>query len=313
MDEPPAITTAATRRSADSAATTSAAYALPPGSMLHGFRLRRTLGSGGFGITYLAEDPMLCRPVVIKENFPASACHRRAGSPLVSLVDEGRRDSFDWALRNFLREARLLASLAHPGIARVFSYFSANNTVYYVTEYIDGPSAAHLVQDYARHGLAIPQEAFFALMVRLLDALDYIHDKRLLHCDIKPDNILITEAGLPVLIDFGAAHEQGVLSDDGYVESPGFTPPEQVSSGGRLGPMTDLYALGASLYYLLTLRCLPSSRQRELYDTVEPLEGNPRLRSLYHPRILASIDRAISPDPRARFQSVGAWIEALRI
>lgn len=312
-EEVPSITGAATRRSADTAPGTSADRALPPGSMLHGYRLRRTLGSGGFGITYLAEDPMLCRPVVIKENFPASACRRNADSPLVTLVDEDHRDAFDWALRNFLREARLLASIAHPGIAQVFSYFSANNTAYYVTEYIEGPSAANLVLDYARHGLNIPQEALFALMIRILDALDYIHDRRILHCDIKPDNILITKAGHPVLIDFGAAHELDVLSGDGYVESPGFTPPEQVSSGGKLGPWTDLYATGAALYYLLTLRCLPSSRQRELYDTVELLETNPRLRSLYHPRILASIDRAISPDPRARFQSVGSWIEALRI
>jgi len=285
---------------------------LPSGHVLRGYRLLHTLGAGGFGVTYLAEEALLQRRVVIKEHFPDALCFRESGTLNVRLHEPGLRDTFRWALHNFLREVRLLASIHHPRIARVYSYFEAHGTAYYVTEYIDGPSFAEVVQRVISRGELLPQRALFGLLVRVLDALDYLHDRSLLHCDLKPDNILLTRQGMPVLIDFGAAQEKQETSSARVVESVGFSPSEQHSGGEQMGPWTDLYALGATLYYALTGECLPGCRQRELYDTVQPLAERPELREHYHPRFLASVDRAIRPIIRQRYQCVAEWMDDLR-
>lgn len=285
---------------------------LPSGHVLRGYRLLHTLGAGGFGVTYLAEEPLLQRLVVIKEHFPDALCTRESGSLDVRLNEPESQDTFRWALHNFLREVRLLASIHHPRIARVYSYFEAHGTAYYVTEFIDGPSLADAVQRAARRGELLPQRALYGLLTRVLDALDYLHDRSLLHCDLKPDNILFTRQGMPVLIDFGAAQEKQERTFSRVVESMGFSPAEQHSEGGRMGPWSDLYALGATMYYALTRECLPGCRQRELYDTVQPLAEREELREFYHPRFLASIDRAIRPSIRRRYQCVAEWMDDLR-
>lgn len=285
---------------------------LPPDTMLNGYRLVRMLGAGGFGVTYLAQENGLNRPVVIKESFPDTFCYRRSNTLDVCLNSpETDTERYAWACANFLREARILATLDHPYIAKVYSYFEAHDTAYYVTEYIDGQALGKLAAEYATYRLSIRQDDLLGLMVRLLDALDYLHGKKLLHRDIKPDNVLITRQGFPVLIDFGAARESyGDLSAN-FIESPGFTPPEQLKEGGNLGPWTDLYALGATLYYTLTGTCLPPCNQRELYDTAAPLSRNSRLLSLYAPGLLQSIDKACHPSPEARYASAAEWLADL--
>ena len=285
---------------------------LPNGYRLRNYKVLSTLGAGGFGVTYLAAEDLLGRPVVIKENFPDILCHRESGSLNVRLNEESKRDMYDWALNNFLREVRLLATLDHPHIAKVYSYFEGHGTAYYVTEFVDGKSLADVSMMYAQRGLFIPQDALYALMVRVLDALDYLHRKNLLHRDIKPDNILVNKQGLPVLIDFGAAREEYGDGGATVVESLGFSPTEQSVPGGNMGPWTDLYALGATFYFMLTGECLPACQQRELYDTVDPLASRPELREHYHPRLLASIDRALAPEIERRFASVEQWMEELR-
>lgn len=285
---------------------------LPDGTLLHGYRVQRCIGGGGFGVTYMAQEAMLNRTVVIKENFPASICYREASTLDVCLNDpESGRESFDWALNNFLREVRLLANLDHHCIAKVYSYFEEHRTAYYVVEYINGISLDRLAAQHAASGTPIPQSALFGLMVRLLDALDYLHSFKLLHRDIKPDNIIITRAGLPVIIDFGAAREAYGDLGTNIVETPGFSPPEQSTTNGNMGPWTDIYALGATLYYTLTGTCLPHARQREIYDTADQLSKNPTLLATYHPRLLTSIDRAINPQPERRYQSVAEWMADL--
>lgn len=285
---------------------------LPDGTVLHGYRLIRRLGAGGFGITYLARENFLARPVVIKESFPDTFCYRQTGTMDVCLNNpETDGPRYDWARGNFLREARILATLDHPNIAKVYSYFEAHQTAYYVTEFIDGKSLGALSAEYAANRLSISQESLLGLMVRILDALDYMHSKKLLHRDIKPDNILINQAGIPVLIDFGAARESYGDLTPNFIESPGFTPPEQLKENGNLGAWTDIYALGATLYYVLTGSCLPACHQRELYDTATPLSRNSRLLSLYAPALLRSIDRACSPSVSERFSSAAEWLAEL--
>lgn len=285
---------------------------LPDGTLLHGYRVQRTIGSGGFGVTYLAQEALLNRTVVIKESFPDSLCYRHAETLDVCLHEpETGQSGAEWARNNFLREVRILATLDHPCIAKVYSYFEEHQTAYYVVEYINGISLARLAGQYAQRGSTIPQSALFGLMVRLLDAFDYLHTRNILHRDIKPDNILITRSGLPVIIDFGAARESyGDLSSS-IVETPGFSPSEQSRPDGNMGPWTDLYAFGATLYYTLTGACLPNCQQREIYDTVDPLAGNRELCQRFNPALLATIDRAIDPVPARRYQNVAEWMSDL--
>ena len=282
---------------------------LPDGTLLHGYRVTQTIGSGGFGVTYLARESLLNRTVVIKENFPDSLCYREEGTHDVRMHDpEAGRKGFEWAFNNFLREVRILATLDHPSIAKVYSYFEQHRTAYYVVEYINGISLSKLASQYAEMGTTIPQSSLVGIMVRLLDALDYIHSRKILHRDIKPDNILVTRTGLPVIIDFGAARESyGDLSDS-IVETPGFSPSEQSTPDGNMGPWTDLYAFGATMYYLLTGTCLPNCQQREIYDTVDPLSKDPELCKRYNPALLATIDRSIEPLPARRYQNVEEWM-----
>ena len=286
---------------------------LPEDYRLTNYRVVRTLGEGGFGITYQAEDILLQRSVVIKENFISSICYRQDRTMRVCLNGDENREIYNWALTSFLREARLLASLDHPNMAKVYSCFQANNTAYYVTKFIKGPSLAGLAVDYDVHGMAIPQNALWGVMVQMLDALEYLHCKGVIHRDIKPDNILITKDGIPVLIDFGAAGEYNGNTDRaGVVQSVGFSPPEQEKDGKGMGPWTDLYALGATLYYTLTGQCLSSGRLREIYDNTPPLTAMPHLRAQYHPKLLATIQKAISPKIHDRYLSAAEWLEALR-
>lgn len=285
---------------------------LPDGSRLHTYRVQRCIGRGGFGVTYLARESLLNRLVVIKENFPDSLCYREAGTLNICMHNpDSDKEKYEWAYNNFLREVRLLANLDHSCIAKVYSFFQEHNTAYYVVEYINGISLDKLAAQHAANKRPITQSSLFGLMVRLLDALDYLHSHKLLHRDIKPDNILITRAGLPVIIDFGAAREAYGDISDNIVETPGFSPAEQSTADGNMGPWTDIYAFGATLYYTLTGTSLPPAKQRLIYDTADPLSANPALLNQYHPSLLATIDRAIAPQPERRYQSVAEWMHDL--
>ncbi|MDO5469859.1 MAG: serine/threonine-protein kinase [Akkermansia sp.] len=286
---------------------------LPENYMMKNYRLIRHLGEGGFGVTYLAEDVLLNRLVVLKESFPHTLCERQAGTlDVVAQLDADPEDCRS-AMTNFLREVRLLAKLDHPNIVKIYTFFEKHQTAYYVTEYIDGKSLADVVTDYIRHLNHLPQDDLYSLMVRVLDALDYLHNNNILHLDLKPDNILVTRDGRPIVIDMGAARECNADACNGVVESVGFSPPEQCGPDVKnLGPWTDLYAFGATLYYLLTQTPPPASGQRLLYDTLDPLASIPKLTAIYHPQLLASIDKALSPTIEQRYQNVSEWMEDLR-
>lgn len=286
---------------------------LPCNHMLNGYRIERCVGAGGFGVTYLAADALLGRRVVIKEHFPKLLCERRCGALNVELTDPAKKEDLEWSRRNFLREMRLMATLDHHNIVKIFSSFTAHQTLYYVTEYIDGRSLGDLTQYHRQAGTRITQDELYGLMVRLLDALHYLHSRSILHLDIKPDNILLTSNGRPVMIDFGAAHENFGDTGAGVVETVGFSPPEQSLEGGeRLGPWSDIYALGATLCYLLTGYAPSPGGQRLLYDNFEPLASRAALTSVYHTDLLAGIDRALSPTLDARYRSVDEWMADLR-
>lgn len=284
---------------------------LPPDYIINGYRLLHSIGEGGFGVTYLAADELLHRRVVIKEHFPHSLCQRRAATCDVTYHNHVSEQEFRWAMGNFLREVRLLATLDHPNIVKIYTVFEAHNTAYYVTEHVDGPCLADVAHEYRKHLGHIPQQPLYSLMVRMLDALDYLHSRNILHLDIKPDNILVTRDGRPILIDMGAAIDLSEEQPTTIVETPGYSPPEQCTPGSKLAPATDLYSFAATLYYLITGNAVPPSRQRELIDTLTPLSSIPSLTTKYHPQLLASIDKALSPAIKNRYTSAAEWLHDL--
>lgn len=286
---------------------------LPAGHVLNRYRIIKPLGAGGFGVTYLAWDDLLQRKLVIKEHFPDMLCERTTYKLDLQLRDPEREDTHTWALNNFRKEARVLATLRHPYIPRVYTWLEAHNTSYYTTEFVEGPSLAQMASEYAAHSKHMPQDGLYATLVRLLDTLDYLHEHEVLHLDIKPDNILINNQGLPKLIDFGAAREaNGNIIPGSVVESTGFSPAEQFAYSEGLGPWSDIYALGATFYYIITQECLPGGRKRELLDETPPLATRSHLTKHYHPQFLASIDRAIRPAPDDRYCSASQWLADLR-
>ncbi|MEO0016737.1 MAG: hypothetical protein RLZZ522_20, partial [Verrucomicrobiota bacterium] len=230
--------------------------------------IESVLGSGGFGITYLARDTSLNRQVVIKENLPSQFVWRETATGTVRPRHStgSDADDFEWSMRNFLREAETLASMDHPGIVRVLRKFEANGTAYFVMPFVQGVEFGTLIAQRAEKGQPFTEEELRGLTERMLDALGYLHDRGIYHRDIKPGNILITTEGVPTLIDFGSARQRLSERSMTVVESAGYTPFEQLQSRGNVGPWSDLYALGGTLHKALTGDAPPKATDRAFDD-----------------------------------------------
>lgn len=185
---------------------------LVSGTKLEHYEIDHVLGNGGFGITYLARDIYLNRYVVVKENFPSSYSHRDPLSGLIVPNNQHDIENYNWALRNFLNEARTIAELDHPGIVKILSIFETNGTAYFAMEYINGLSLDYLGDRLMTTGKRYTEDEMKGLLFRLLDILHYLHGKDIFHRDIKPGNILLTREGMPILIDFGAARHASKLT-----------------------------------------------------------------------------------------------------
>ena len=238
--------------------------ALPEGSVLSGrFIVGRVLGQGGFGITYVAQDFQTKKLVAIKEFFPDSFVTRTSKVNVVTISDD-RRENFEYGKECFLKEAETLSKLsAHPNIVRIYSYFEENNTAYLAMEYLDGES----LWDHLRKRGKISWSETRMIVEPVMDALEFVHSKGLIHRDISPDNIFICKDGTVKLIDFGAArYSLGNRSQSlSVVLKHGFAPMEQYTRRGRQGPYTDVYALASTMYRAATGQSLPEAPER-LYE-----------------------------------------------
>jgi serine/threonine protein kinase len=284
---------------------------LAVGTVLEEFVIERVLGSGGFGITYLAKDMSLNRQVVIKENLPVDLAWRDAVSGTVRPrhnSDKGVED-YEWALMSFLRESETLATLDHPGIVRVLRKFETNGTAYFVMPYHDGWAFSSEIDLRRTEGAPFSEDEITGFLEHMLDALAYLHARGIYHRDIKPANILLAKMGVPLLIDFGAARQKLSERSMTVIESHGYTPFEQTQSRGNVGPWSDLYALGGTVFKAITFETPPKVNDRALEDSLISLACREELLEHYSKHLLAGVDRAMAVRVEKRWQSAEAWLE----
>jgi len=242
-----------------------AQIALPEGYLLHHYRLAKVLGVGGFSIVYLAYDTQKQTRVVIKEYLPSNQATRRDGTTVEALTGDSS-STFRLGIKRFFEEAAALAKIKHPNIVRVTDFFRENNTVYMVMHYESGKDLRSYIKRHAR----LSEKFIRTVFPELLSGLQALHAHGLLHLDIKPANIYLRPGGHPMLLDFGAAQMAFVEKKRGVQTlTQGFAPPEQHAQG-HLGPWTDLYALGASMWACMSGKAPPPSPERAQRDMLKP-------------------------------------------
>lgn len=275
---------------------------LPAGYRLLNYVIERKLGNGAFGITYLAHEDVTDYKVVIKESFPEKFVYREPGTYAVQAYPK-YEESACWALGNFEKEARTLRFLTRQdNIVQVNTVFRQLNTGYIVMDYIEGKNLHEIYPA----GSSIEKEELERILRRLLQALDLLHSKGIIHRDIKAENIMMSATGEPVLIDFGAARPALPDGTATQISTPGYAPPEQTSKANydkHPKRQHDLYALGATCYRLITGN-EPDYVPCKLAEDAE-------LVNRYGAVLLRGIDRARELLPAARWQSAQQWLDEL--
>ena len=268
--------------------------ALPKGTRLFEYEIESVLGQGGFGITYLANDTLLDEPVAIKEYFPNESAFR-TGDLSARAKSPQDRETFQSGLDAFLSEARIIARFRHRNIMQVRRFFEAHGTAYIVLQFESGSSFEAIVAD-----APLPEKQVLSIFAGILDGLEAVHERAILHRDIKPRNVIIRPDGAPVLIDFGAARDFSARDSQTVTKmaSPGYSPPEQYGVGSQQGPWSDFYALGAMMYRAVTGKVPVDSLRRLRNDPLVPAMQIAAGR--YSKPLLRVIDHMIRVDERER-------------
>jgi serine/threonine protein kinase len=282
--------------------------ALPPSYQLLNYRVDKQISRGGFSIVYRAFDDN-GNTVAIKEYLPSALVLRTEGD-LVRATSAENLNSFRYGMKCFFEEGRALAKINHPNVVRVLNFFRANETVYMVMRYERGRTLQQQIQ-YKPESLT---ERFLRrVFTQLLTGLREVHTHKLLHLDIKPANVYLRQDGTPVLLDFGAARQTLQATSQSRfapMYTPGFAAPEQYRDPDRLGPWTDCYGIGASLFACLATFAPQAADSRieedHLVSAKKIWGGN------YSDDLLEVIDWCLKLDPLERPQSVFALQKALR-
>ena len=281
---------------------------LPINTLLQGgkYRIIRFISSGGFGCTYEAEHVMFRKRVAIKEFFVKDFCGRDERTAYVTIETTNKKDLVGKLKKKFIDEARSIFDLHHPGIVRVTDVFEENETAYYVMDYIDGKSLKEIVD---KEG-ALSESRALGYIRQVADALEYVHAHHRLHLDIKPGNIMIDGEDRAVLIDFGASKQYDEVNGENTStllgQTPGYAPPEQVGNDlVKFTPATDIYALGATLYKLLSGITPVCSSLRNSGDELEPLHKSI---SSY---TCKAVEAAMKLNRHERTQSVSVFLKAI--
>ncbi len=285
---------------------TQANQPLPDGYQLQNYRIREVLSCGGFSIVYLADDENDV-PMAIKEYLPATLALRKQGDALPAIAAEDLA-TFRYGMKCFFEEGKSLAGLSHGNIVRVLNFFRANETAYMVMRYERGRT---LQEHIRRQRGGIREDYIRRVISQLLNGLREVHTNKLLHLDIKPANIYIRNDGSPVLIDFGAARQ--TLTEQTTRLSPMFTPgfasPEQYRNPGLLGPWSDIYSVGATMYSCIAAGMPPPADQR--LDKDRYVQARKQWAGKYSEQLLQTIDWCLRLDHLRRPQSVFALQKVL--
>ena len=273
------------------------------------YRIISTLGQGGFGITYLAEQTMLGRKVAVKEFFYKECCDREEGTSHITLGTQSNRETVQRFMNKFLKEARTISQLDHPNIIKIYDIFEENNTAYYVMEYIEGENLSEMVK---RQG-ALSEVTAVGYIKKVADALAYIHAQNINHLDVKPGNIMLRQHDNQiVLIDFGLSKQYDDVgsqtSSTPIGVSQGYAPIEQYRAGGvsQFSPQTDIYSLGATLYWLIIGKTPPPAD--EILD-----EGLPAIPAYVSLPVKNAIENAMQVKKKDRPQSVMDFLNLLDV
>jgi serine/threonine protein kinase len=280
---------------------------MKPGTKIGNYEFGKVLGHGGFGITYLGYDSENKRKVAIKEYLPADLATRHANTTEVAIYTGEKEQSFKIGIEKFKQEAQMLQNFSDfPGIVDIYDLFEANHTAYFVMEYIEGIT----LKEYAEQmGGRLPFETVRTILMPVIDALTEMHRKDILHRDISPDNIYITAAKQVKLLDFGAARQTIQDQNKGLsvILKHGFTPKEQYFTKGNQGPWTDVYALGATAYYLMTGTIPQPALDRLEQDKLVPVTSYIPV----SPYVDAVIRKSLAVEEYNRYQTVKDFKSAL--
>ena len=282
---------------------------LPQGFPLDQYRIERQISKGGFSIVYLATDAAGAK-FAIKEYLPVGIAQRFGESP-APVVPPEHRAAFNHGMKSFFEEGRLLAHINHPNVVHVLNFFRANETAYLVMPYETGCSLHEHARALAANGEAMKEDFLRDVFVRLLSGLREVHTQKLLHLDIKPANIFLKNDGQPILLDFGATRlglGEAPVALMG-IHTPDFAAPEQEGSSESLGPWTDIYAIGATLYYCLAGAPPQAAAQRLKDDQL--VSAQQRWHKRCTPQLLELIDWCLRLRTGERPQSVFALQKVL--
>ena len=279
---------------------------LPSGTVVGGYRVIRKIAAGGFGVVYLAEDEQQ-RPVAIKEYLPSSLAERADGD-LAPFVPPEKLPSYRLGLKSFFEEGRALGQISHPGVVSVLNFFRAHETVYMVMNHLEGDTLQEFIiiaRDLKREKV-LRESTIRSLFDEILRGLRVVHQHKMLHLDIKPANIFITNDNRAVLLDFGAARDvlnkQGEFTRPMY--TPGFAAPEMYRRDNAVGPWTDIYSIGATIYACMS-GAPPVEVPRRLED--DELDRHlERQRNVYSDGLIEVVRWCMALDARERPQSVFA-------
>ncbi|MDR1849200.1 MAG: serine/threonine protein kinase [Zoogloeaceae bacterium] len=272
--------------------------ALPEGFRVEDYTIIRQLSMGGFSIVYLAHDKN-GQDVAIKEYLPNSLALRASGE-IRPIVNSDNLGAFRYGLKCFFEEGKALSRLSHPNVVRVSNFFRANETVYMVMDYERGRTLQEFIRKHQGH---ISERFLRGIFARLLNGLRVVHSNKLLHLDLKPSNIYLRTDNTPVLIDFGAAR-QTLQVDTPMLKpmyTPGFASPEHYGDRKNLGPWSDIYSIGASLYACLAGLTPQAANERQKKDVLQ--KASLRWKDLFSAQFLETIDSCLELNHHERPQS----------